>query len=117
MSDPLGPMEIECDAPSYPIVRACQRLGFHSPQDVRWCRVSRRGNQRSDWRQFLRRPWQLLLGTSEASGNTCFCGQALPAPEMYTFTLISGKEVYYLMGQCGQCHTIFWDQAQSAIGG
>jgi hypothetical protein len=35
----LGPMDIECEAPPYSVVKACQGLRFQSPLDVRWCRI------------------------------------------------------------------------------
>ena len=40
MANPLGPIEIDCDAPPYAIVRACQRIGIRTPEDVRWARLS-----------------------------------------------------------------------------
>jgi hypothetical protein len=117
MSKSSGPLDAECDAPSYAIVQACQRLGFHSPADVRWCRLSHLRRYPLAWRQLFRRPWRFLLGMTRASIKTCFCSQPLPALEMCTFTLISGKEIPYLIGQCGRCHTIFWDESPVAIGG
>jgi hypothetical protein len=111
-----APFDWECDAPSYNIVQACQRLGFYAPEDVRWCRLSHLGQHRVDWREFLRRPWRLLQGLTRSTGKTCFCGQALPGLEMCTFTLISGKEISYVMGQCRRCHAIFWDESSVAIG-
>jgi hypothetical protein len=109
------PLQIECDAPSYAIVQACQRLGFHAPEDVRWCRLSHHGRQRVDWRQLLRRPWRFLQEMARSSARTCFCGGPLPALEMCTFTLISGKEIPYFMGQCNRCHAIFWDESPSLV--
>ena len=29
-----GIIEIDCDAPPYPVVQACRELGFRSPEDV-----------------------------------------------------------------------------------
>jgi hypothetical protein len=110
------PLQIECDAPSYAIVQACQRLGFHTPEDVRWCRLSHLGRHRVDWRQLFRRPWRFFLEMARSSARTCFCGHALPALEMCTFTLISGREIPYYMGQCRRCHAIFWDESPVAIG-
>jgi hypothetical protein len=42
VSDSSGPTEVDCDAPPYAIVRACARLGFRSPPDVRWRRLTPR---------------------------------------------------------------------------
>jgi hypothetical protein len=36
----LGPINIDCDAPAYGVVEACEKLGFQSPLDVRWCGMS-----------------------------------------------------------------------------
>jgi hypothetical protein len=35
----LGPIDVDCDAPSYMIVQACRQLVMQSPEDVRWCRM------------------------------------------------------------------------------
>src|SRR4051812_46320857 len=65
MSSDLGPIDVVCDAPSYPVVRACGRLGFHDPQDVRWCRVNR----------FAETPGKGFLAWIRGSGKiTCNCG-------------------------------------------
>jgi hypothetical protein len=37
----LGPIDVCCEAPEYPIVEACKQLGFRSPWDVRWLHRSR----------------------------------------------------------------------------
>jgi hypothetical protein len=100
MSSDLGPIEIVCDAPPYPVVRACAGLGFHGAQDVRWRRLDRRR---------LKRPTGLfpwLRGSKPA----CTCGQPLPALESYTFTFVSGSKAEYFLAQCARCRTIFWDQ-------
>ena len=41
MAENLGPIDVLCDAPPYPVVKACAGLGFTRPQDVRWCRIDR----------------------------------------------------------------------------
>jgi hypothetical protein len=45
MSNQLGPIDVCCDAPPYPIVKACAQLGFLMPEDVRWCQMSHLGDQ------------------------------------------------------------------------
>jgi hypothetical protein len=35
----------------------------------------------------------------------------LPHMQGYLFTFNTGKEVFYLLGQCSRCHTVFWDWA------
>jgi hypothetical protein len=89
MSGELGPIDIQCDAPPYPVVRACERLGLRTPQDVRWSRVNR---------------FALLGGQL-----TCSCDQPLPPLESYTFTFVTGKQATYYLAQCPHCNAIFWD--------
>jgi hypothetical protein len=111
MSSRLGTLDIECDAPSYPIVRACRKLGMHMPEDVRWCRRSRARPRESGWRSFLASPfWGHLLGRDEASERTCVCGNPLPELECYAFTFHTGEEVEYQMAQCSRCRTIYWEK-------
>jgi hypothetical protein len=100
MTDDLGPIEVICDAPPYPVVRACAGLGFETPQDVRWARLERR-RQRKPSSLF---PW--LRG----SKPTCKCGEPLPELESYTFTFVSGTRAEYFLAQCVRCRTIFWDK-------
>jgi hypothetical protein len=99
MSGELGPIEIDCDAPAYPVVRACRRLGFCTPQDVRWCRVNR-----SSWQ-----PGGGLLGALVGRG-TCTCGHSVPTLESYTFTFVTGNQASYYLAQCDHCRTIYWDK-------
>ena len=99
MSDDLGPIDFDCDAPAYNVVRACERLGFVTPQDVRWRRLARRRVPSAGG----------LLGP-DALADPCSCGQAGPRLESYTFTFLTGKQAVYLLGQCPRCHTIFWDK-------
>ena len=100
MSGELGPIDIRCDAPPYPVVKACERLGFRNPRDVRWCRVNR---------QTIEKPRGLIPWLS-AGRAPCACGQPLPGLESYTFTFASGKQTRYYLGQCRRCQTIFWDE-------
>jgi len=104
-------VDIECDAPPYPIVHACRGLGFRTPEDVRWCHAS----------PILRRPvpaesvfsihgWKSLFARPEPKGPACSCGQELPHLDSYTFTLLSGKEVRYLLGQCNRCFAMHWKE-------
>lgn len=110
MSKQLGPIEIECDSPPYSIVRACHRLGFKEPEDVRWCRLSQLAQQRrASWRQLLWQPWIVFLGLKKLAEN-CFCGDKPPRLEKCTFTLRSGMAKSYRIGQCTRCRTIFWEE-------
>jgi hypothetical protein len=112
MPSQLGPIAIDCDAPSYAIVHACERLGMANPEDVRWCRMSHFLNAAKGWRGlFNRETWKLLWETKAAPVRPCFCGRPLPKLMGYTFTMSAGKELSYCLGQCGKCHTVFWDEA------
>jgi hypothetical protein len=99
MSGELGPIEFVCDAPPYPVVKACSELGFSRPQDVRWQRVDRKSVQ----------PRTGLLPWRRAAAP-CSCGTPLPDLESYTFTFVSGSQAKYYLGQCRHCRTIYWDQ-------
>jgi hypothetical protein len=35
----------------------------------------------------------------------------LPVMERYTFTLVSGAQSSYFIGQCSRCLAIYWDEA------
>ena len=100
MSNNLGPIEIDCDAPPYAVVQACEGLGFSRPQDVRWRRLDRHLFGRPAG--FF--PW--LRGTDPP----CSCGQPVPSLEGYTFTFLSGRQAEYFLAQCRRCATVFWDK-------
>jgi hypothetical protein len=114
MSEELGPLEVDCDSPSYSIVRACQRLGMESPEDVRWCRLSKMSEKLSDWGQAFLHPWKLFSATEPQAIKACRCGEVFPLLERCTFTLLSGREESYLIGQCKKCHTIFWEDMRTS---
>ena len=106
------PIEIVCDAPPYPIVRACRDVGFGSPEDVRWCRPSRLLEARDVWRRcFVGDAWKLLAAAVAVGAEACTCGGVLPGLEGYTFTLNNGDQLSYYLGQCDRCHTVFWEEA------
>jgi hypothetical protein len=112
MQNQLGPLEVVCDAPPYLIVRACHRIGLRMPEDVRWCRMSHFLNEQPGWRETLKQqPWKILWGASRPDGKVCTCGQHLPRLEKYTFTLSTGHETSYFLGQCERCRSIFWEDA------
>ena len=107
------PIEIDCDAPSYSIVKACHLFGLKTPEDVRWCRLrnfvpSAHGRRP---RLFDLQSWKALLGMSEPREAGCFCGGERPKVERYTFTYVTGRQAHYLIGQCQRCHTVFWEEA------
>ncbi len=107
----FGQPEIWCDAPPYAVVRACTGCGFHSPLDVRWCRMSRmldEGGHRKG--VFVRRLWHWLCGRGRPKERTCTCGQPLPDLKKYRFSFLSEKVGDYLLGQCRRCRAIFWDE-------
>jgi hypothetical protein len=112
MADRLGPIEIECDAPPYSVVRACHRIGLQNPEDVCWYRFPNFLNGHFGRRGIFQvQTWRAFLGMNTPENLTCTCGQSLPKLEKYTFTYISGREAEYFVGQCSRCQTIFWDEA------
>jgi hypothetical protein len=111
MPNRLGPLEVHCDAPPYNIVRACNMIGMQSPEDVRWCRLSQLVGAQAGWREVLKQQsWRALLGMTQPEYGVCRCGQKLPILERYTFTLISGNQTSYFIGQCSRCHSVYWGQ-------
>ncbi len=112
MFNQLPPIEINCDAPPYSIVRACRMVGLRTPEDVRWCRLSLFRKERPARARLLDpSTWKAILGIDEAHADQCSCGGALPMLEKYTFTCMSGRELEYFLGQCPCCRTIFWEPA------
>jgi hypothetical protein len=111
MPNQLGPLEINCDAPPYNIVRACHMIGIQSPEDVRWTRFSQFASTHAGWREVLKhQSWKSLLGIVQPETMTCICGQKLPVLERYTFTLLSGNQASYFIGQCRRCRSVYWDE-------
>jgi hypothetical protein len=112
MPSRLGPLEVNCDAPPYNIVRACHMIGMQSPEDVRWSRFSQYVNTHKGRREDLKhQSWRTLLGMSQPEDGCCSCGQKLPILERYTFTLLSGNQTSYFIAQCSRCLAIYWEKA------
>jgi hypothetical protein len=108
MFSEMGPMDITCDAPHYSFVEACEKVGFQSPLDVRWCRTRHfLGGQREPGGFH---PLRWLFGGSQNPKITCTCGQPLPRMESCVCIWESGKEAHYLLGQCSRCRTMFWEE-------
>jgi hypothetical protein len=110
MFSQLQSLEIRCDAPPYAVVRACKDFDFHSPLDVRWCRMSHLASaeeKRKDY--FGIRLLKRLLEKNKTKAQTCTCGQPLPDLKKYDFTFHSKKVGCYLLGQCRRCRTMYWD--------
>jgi hypothetical protein len=107
MSSRHEPQESDCDAPPYRVVEACAKLGFESPLDVRWRRMSHYLDERPG--MFGLGGWAWLFGKRTPPGTTCVCGGPLPALERYTFTFRSERKADYFLGQCRRCHTIYWE--------
>jgi hypothetical protein len=109
MAGPLQPLDIRCDAPPFPVVGACQKVGFRSPLDVRWCRLSHFLAERSG-RPNTRRGAQ-GFATKPAREKTCTCGEPLPRLEKYAITFVLEKVADYLLGQCRRCGTMSWEES------
>jgi hypothetical protein len=108
MAGTLHPLDIYCDAPPFPVVGACQRLGFRSPLDVRWCRLSdflaaRSGRPSTP-------PGAQGFNTQPAQETTCTCGESLPRLEQYAITFVLEKVADYRLGECRRCGTMFWEE-------
>jgi hypothetical protein len=113
----LGPMDIECDAPPYSVVKACKGLGFQLPLDVRWCRMSYVLRDQGEVGGAVGfHPLRWLFGSGQPPRTSCSCGQPLPLIERYAFTVASKKEAHYLLGQCSRCRTIYWEEASVPSG-
>lgn len=111
--DQPEPMEPGCDAPPYSIVRACRRLGFRAPEDVRWCHLVGRGPVAAvPVSGFNLQSLKALFHKTEPKRASCHCGQGLPRLDRCSFTLASGRQVDYLLGQCPRCQAIFWQETQ-----
>ena len=116
MATQFGPIELDCDALPYPIVQACERLGFRAPLDVRWCRLSRFLSDRAAAAGLLGGlSWSGLFHRGQRPGTQCTCGESLPSLEQYTFMYLSGTEAEYRLGQCEACNTMFWDEVPAAF--
>jgi len=111
MSSQLGPIDVDCDALSYPIVRACTGLGFRNPLDVRWCQMSQFLNESNEGAGFFSSvSWLLFLNRNQPRAKTCTCGEPLPTLDQFKFQFPSGRQVEYLLGQCARCNTMFWEE-------
>jgi hypothetical protein len=111
MANQLGPIEFNCNAPSYTIVRACGRVGIDNPEDVPWYRFGQFVNGQTGRKAAAGYKDLLsLLLLHRPRRTQCLCGQPLPELALCTFVLASGSQQTYLIGQCGRCHTVYWDQ-------
>jgi hypothetical protein len=112
MPNRLGPLEVNCDAPPYNIVRACRMVGIRSPEDVRWSRLSDYVTSQANGRAIPKQQsWKMILGLGQPASGTCVCRQKLPVLEHFTFTLISGNQNSYFIGQCTRCLSVYWENA------
>lgn len=112
MAKQLGPVEVCCEAPPYPVVRACRVAGIRSPEDVRWLRRSTfRGRHPGGTRGLGAFLWGLLRGTPGPAGRACTCGGRLPALTVLVAPVNADHAPAYVLGQCARCRTVFWDQA------
>ena len=110
MFSKLGQLEIHCDAPPYAVVQACEQVGYRTPLDVRWCRIT---NFLQEYSVLGTHLWKLFFGKTDSTEKTCTCGQPLPMLENYAFTLGSGAVINFFLGQCCRCRTMFWEQGGS----
>jgi hypothetical protein len=112
MNSHLGPIDVECDALPYPIAKACETLGFRSPLDVRWCRLSQFLSAHPDsFKVLSTQSWTQLFRAQRANDQRCACRNPLPILEQYTFTFQNGTQSEYRIGQCRRCWSIYWAEA------
>jgi hypothetical protein len=110
MNRQLGSIDIDCDAPPYVIVQACERLGFQTPLDVRWCRMSRFPEAPEERPSlFSLRAWKQLLGLVVPRSVACRCGRRVSRLRKFRFVLAPRTKLTYLFGQCAGCATVHWD--------
>lgn len=106
----IRPLKIVCDAPVYEVVKASERIGMRSPEDVRW---RRQGvpQEAAKGKTLTRRFWRLLFafGLPEVE-EKCGCGAPLPERRSIRLHTRTGAEIRYFLAQCGRCRTIVWDQ-------
>jgi hypothetical protein len=101
MAKQLGSIEIECDAPPYPIVKASRQAGIRNPEDLRWLRLSRFALAKS-------------AGSDKAEKGgdlRCSCGEPLPTVCTVAFAFATGVTLSLVLGQCRRCSTVYWDPA------
>jgi len=111
MSSPLGPIEICCDAPPYPVVQVCRHIRFQSPEEVRWLRMSAFRNWQDGRHQGPSlQSWKMLWKMGKRAGRTCTCGGPLPELRLIAFTFNMGDKASYFFGQCHRSRTIFRDE-------
>ncbi len=111
MSSELGPVDVCCDAPPYPVVQACRAIRIRSPEDVRWLRLSTFRNWQESQHGLSLQFWKALWHRGKHAERACTCGEALPQLGLVVFTFNTGDKVSYLLGQCRRCRTVFWDEA------
>jgi hypothetical protein len=112
MSNQLGPLEVFCDAPPYPVVQACSQVGFDAPEDCRWRHMSHHNGAHASLRQLAKlAPWNIFQTTDPRGKTLCGCGENLPSLACFIFTLDTGQEIAYSLGQCSRCRTVYWEEA------
>lgn len=109
----IRPLRIVCDAPPYEVVKASDRIGMRSPEDVRWRRQSVPSSGTAKRRGVIGRLWRLLFafGLPEVE-EKCRCGSILPERRAIRLRTHGGTEIRYGLAQCGRCRTIVWDEEQ-----
>lgn len=105
MAKSLGPLDFCCDAPPYVVVQACRNIGIVSPEDVRWCRIGSRAAEAKSWS-----PLTALRSAVGRAPRLCSCRAQLPPLCRHTFEFNTRRCLCYLMGQCPECRTVYWDE-------
>lgn len=111
----IRPLRIVCDAPPYEVVKAGERIGLRSPEDVRWHRQSAASSKTGRRKTLAGRLWHLLFafGLPEIE-EKCGCGGTLSERRSIRLRTLAGSEIRYALAQCGRCRTIVWDEKQTS---
>lgn len=108
------PIEANEDTPPHLVMRGCEELGFQKPLEVRWHRLSRFRSRYSRSAESLRiRILDLFFWPDSPREIACVCDQPLPVLQRFTLKVLFEPETQYLLGQCCQCRTIFWEIIES----
>jgi hypothetical protein len=93
-------------------------VGFRSPLDVRWRRMSRFRREQADPKGATSDfPWMAVLGLVGLREPPCACGEELPALRRFEFRHHGQTVGAFLLGQCPCCDTMFWEEQPPARSG
>jgi hypothetical protein len=102
--------KLEWDCPPPPVMEGCERIGIIAASAGGWSRVSEVGTLRSGWLGHLATRFSSNRGhAGKRREAACTCGEHIVLLVKYRFTLDTGEQLDYWIGQCERCQTILWD--------